>query len=375
MLGSKELYFNFQNNVYYTKSLYDKLKKSTSPLIPKLETNEQGRLHAGQKMPIKKEKIKNKKQIALIPIYDNIGSQVNLIANQMMVLPDGFDLSLTNIIADNGNFNLGIQGNKYFSMKHTFSFDGPLSSLMSGGQRGYGVECLVQSGANYTLMSNLAPGTGTLDGQCEYRYKNISFLFAFAVTNSKDPRLNLMLPNYSGKLTWANSRHNLTIGKGQTQSWYFSSFHRLTSKFLIGSKFLISSETQETNLSLGGSYKIIGKSGEFELLECRVSSKALSAFYTKTLNRYSTLCTKFDVNFGQRNGSSSIMYKYIFGNETNGIQILGEITSKLICRSIFMMPFMQRFLFRINGEMNHFDYNPQRGQVPHKFGFQIQMQI
>lgn len=69
------------------------------------------------------------------------------------------------------------------------------------------------------------------------------------------------------------------------------------------------------------------------------------------------------------------MYKYIFGNEMNGIQILGEITSKLICRTIFLMPFMQRFIFRINGEMNRFDLNPQAGQVPHKFGFQIQMQI
>jgi hypothetical protein len=69
------------------------------------------------------------------------------------------------------------------------------------------------------------------------------------------------------------------------------------------------------------------------------------------------------------------MYKYIFGNEINGVQILGEITSRLICRTIFLMPFMQRFIFRINGEINHFHYNPQEGQVPHKFGFQIQMQI
>jgi len=235
-----------------------------------------------------------------------------------MVLPDGFDLSLTKIIADNGNFNMGIQGDKYFSMKHNFSFDGPLSFLMSGGQRDYGVECLVQSGSDYTLMSNLAPGAGTLDGHWEYRYKNINFLFSFAVTNSNDPLLNLMLPNYSGKLTWANSRHNLTFGKSQTQSWYFSTFHRLTSKFLMGSKFLFSPETQETNLSLGGSYKILGKSGELEILECRMSNKALTAFYTKTLNKYSTLCTKFDLNFAQRNASSSIMYKYMFGNETNG---------------------------------------------------------
>lgn len=372
MIGTKELYSNFQNNTYYSKSFYKKVKYPTVPYIAKCETSENGRLNAGQKMPTKK---KNNKQIPSVSTYDNIGSQVNLITNQMVVLPDGFDLSLTNIVADNGNFSIGIQGDKYFSMKHTFSFDGPLSFLMSGGQRDYGVECLVQSGSNYTLMSNLAPGAGTLDGQCEYRYKNISFLFSFAVTNSSDPRLNLMLPNYSGKLTWATSKHNLTIGKSQTQSWYFSTLHRLTSKLLMGSKFLISSETEETNLSLGGSYKITGKSGEFEILECRMSSKALSAFYTKTLNKYSTLCTKFDLNFGQRNASSSVMYKYIFGSEANGIQILGEITSKLICRTIFMMPFMQRFIFRINGEMNHFDYNPQGGQVPHKFGFQIQMQI
>lgn len=375
MFGSKELYLNYQNNKYYFKSFYEKLKQSILPFISKSETSEQGRLYAGQKMPTKKTKIQAKKKIPSIPTYDNIGSQVNLITNQMMVLPDGFDLSFTNIVADNGNFNVGIQGDKYFSMKHTFSFDGPLSFLMSGGQRDYSVECLVQSGANYTLMSNLTPGTGTLDGQWEYRYKNISFLFAFAVTNSNDPRLNLMLPNYFGKLTWANSRHNLTIGKSQTESWYLSTFHRLTSKFLIGSKFLISSETQETNLSLGGSYKIIGKSSEFEILECRINNKVLNAFYTKTLNKYSTLCTKFDLNFGQRNASSSIMYKYIFGNEANGIQILGEITSKLVCRTIFMIPFMQRFIFRINGEMNRFYCNPQRGQVPHKFGFQIQMQI
>lgn len=314
MLGTKELYSNFQNNTYYTKSFYNKIKHPTKFLVAKCETSENGRLNAGQEMPTKK-KNRNSKHILPVSTYDSIGSQVNVITNQMVVLPDGFDLSLTNIITDNGNFSMGIQGDKYFSMKHTFSFDGPLSFLMSGGQRDYGVECLVQSGANYTLMSNLAPGTGTLDGQCEYRFKNISFLFSFAVTNSSDPRLNLMLPNYSGKLTWANSRHNLTIGKSQTQSWYFSTFHRLTSKILMGSKFLISSETEETNLSLGGSYKIIGKSGELQILECRMSSKALSVFYTKTLNKYSTLCTKLDFNFGQKNASSSIMYKYLFAKQ------------------------------------------------------------
>lgn len=163
-------------------------------------------------------------------------------------------------------------------------------------------------------MSNFAPSAKTLDGQLEYRYKNISFLFSFAVTNSEDPRLNLMLPNYSGRLTWANPTHNLTIGKNQTQSWYFSTFHRLTSKFLIGSKFLISPETQESIFSLGGSYKIIGKTQEFEILECRMSSIVLNAFYTKTVNKHSTLCTKLDLNFRQKNASSSIMYKYVFGN-------------------------------------------------------------
>lgn len=293
----------------------------------------------------------------------------------MMIMSDGFDLSLTNVIADNGNVSLGIQGDKYFSMKHTFSFDGPLGFMLSGGQRDYNIECLVQSGSDFTLMSNFVPSAKTLDGQLEYRYKNVSFLFSFAVTNSTDPRLNLMLPNYSGKLTWANPTHNLTIGKNQTQTWYLSTLHRLTSKFLMGSKFIISPETQESIFSLGGSYKIIGKTGESEILEWRISSMILSAFYTKTVNKHSTLCTKFDLNFRKKNASSSIMYKYIFGNEMNGIQILGEITSKLICRTIFLMPFMQRFIFRINGEMNRFDLNPQAGQVPHKFGFQIQMQI
>jgi hypothetical protein len=102
-------------------------------------------------------------------------------------------------------------------MKHTFSFDGPLAFMISGGQRDYSIECLVQSGSDYTLMSNFVPSAKTLDGQLEYYYKNISFLFSFAVTNSTDPRLNLMLPSYSGKLTWANRIHNLTIGKNQTQ--------------------------------------------------------------------------------------------------------------------------------------------------------------
>lgn len=374
MIGAKELYINFRNNSYHAKSFYEKNRNSNVLPIATCETDQKGKLKIGEKMPIKKKNQTNK-QDHPVSQYDNIGSQVNIIANQMMVLSDGFDFSLTNIIADNGNFSLGIQGDQYFSMKHTFSFDGPLSFMMSGGQRDYSVECLVQSGSNYTLMSNLSPSAGTLDGQLEYRFKNISFLFSFAVTNSKDPRLNIMLPSFSGRLTWANSRHNITVGKNQTQSWYLSTLHRLTSKLLIGSKFLISAETQETNLSLGGSYKIIGKTSGLEILECRVSGIILSAFYTKTLNKNSTLCSKFDLNFGQKNASSSIMYKYMFGNEVNGVQILGEITSKLICRTIFLMPFMQRFIFRINAELNHFDYNLQGGQVPHKFGFQIQMQI
>lgn len=374
MTQSEELYYNIKNNKCHIISFYNKIKNSKIFKISKCETGKNGKLEVGQKMPKKKEK-ESIKQKFPVTHYDNIGSLSNIITNQMMVMSDGFDFSLTNVIADNGNVALAIQGDKYFSMKHTFSFDGPLSFMLSGGQRDYNVECLVQSGSNYTLMSNFAPSAKTLDGQLEYHYRNISFLFSFAVTNSEDPRLNLMLPNYSGRLTWSNLTHNLTIGKNQTQSWYFSTLHRLTSKFLMGSKFLISPETQESVFSLGGSYKIIEKTGEFEILECRMSNMILSAFYTKAVNKHSTLCTKLDLNLQQKNASSCIMYKYIFGNEVTGVQILGEITSKLICRTIFSMPFMQRFIFRINGEINHFDYNPQAGQVPHKFGFQIQMQI
>jgi len=75
MLGSKEFYLNFQNNLYHTKSFYDKLKESTSLIIAKSETKEHGRLNPGQKMPTKKVQIQTKKQIPSIPIYDNIGSQ------------------------------------------------------------------------------------------------------------------------------------------------------------------------------------------------------------------------------------------------------------------------------------------------------------
>eukprot|EP00493_Phyllostaurus_siculus_P002588 UN02601 len=96
-----------------------------------------------------------------VPSYEMLGSHINMITNQMMMLNDGFDLSITNIIADNGNMAMGVQGDSYFSIRHSLAFEGPLGVLLSGGQRDYSAEFIAQRGKDYTLVANWTPAQGT----------------------------------------------------------------------------------------------------------------------------------------------------------------------------------------------------------------------
>lgn len=356
------------------------IKNAVAFPTAKCQTDSTGKLSAGTSMPkpkkAKKKPLRPAEKLKPVPTYDLIGGQINMISNQMMMMTDGFDFSMTNIIADNGNMMHGVQGDSYFSLRHQMSFEGPLGFLMTGGQRDYSVECIAQKGKDYTLVANWTPSQGTLDGQWEHRWSRyISSAFQFAVTSSNDRRLAMMLPNYSGKVTWANSLHNITLGKGQSGAFYLSTLHRVLPRLLVGSKITMS-DSGESFLAGGFQYRIPGlKPTESETIECRASVKQITAMYSRTLSKHSTLAAKCDFNLRQKSATSSVYYKYLFGSENTGTQIMGEITSKMCCKVIYMMPFLQRFMLRVSGEMNHFDYNPKLGQVPHKFGFNIMMQL
>lgn len=342
---------------------------------------ESGKLKVGQKMPNKKPKSMTKsrpaEKLGPVPSYEMLGGTINMISNQMMMMTDGFDMSMTNVIADNGNMAMGVQGDSYFSLRHQMSFEGPLGFLMTGGQRDYAVEAIAQKGKDYTLVANWTPSQGTLDGQWEHHWsKHWSSMFQFAVTSSDSRQLAMYLPNFSGKVTYQDTMRNISVGKGQTEAMYCSTMHRVLPRLLVGSKLSYSPDSGVANMSAAAQYKIRGpKPQELETIECRASSKSVTAMYTRQISKHATLAAKCDVKLASKTATSSFLYKYLFGSENTGTQIMGEITSKMQCKVIYMMPFMQRFMLRVNGEMNHFDYNPKQGQVPHKFGFNIMMQL
>jgi len=379
----------FQNSA----QLLDAFQNS---VIRTAKCEDDGKLRAGNfEQPAQRLKRKKKEQTKSRPkreagnvdssklppvgTYDMMGGTINMISNQMMMSSDSFEMSLTNVIADDGNMMMGVQGESYFTVRHSLTMDGPLTYLMSGGQgsgREYTVEAIAARAKHYTCVANWTPSMGTLDGQWEQHYtNNLSSMFQFAVTGSDDRRLAMMLPNFSGKFTYANSLRNWTAGKSQQGSFYISTLNRILPYFSLGSKFTYK-EDGNTALSLGGQYTIRGSTPfEKEVIEFRSSAQALTAMYTRQLSRHATLATKFDLAYGSKQASSSLFYKYMFGSEASGTQILGEIDSKFTCKCIFMMPFLQRFMLKINGEMNHFDCNVKMGQVQHKFGFNIMVQF
>jgi len=377
-----EIYKDYQNGQNLTR-VFNRLKSSVVTTAKCDESNESGKVSAGAKMPSMKKQKKEKKKRAPqrdlppCPTFDMLGSTINMIGNQMMMMGDGFELSLQNIIADNGNMAMGVQGDSYFSLRHQMVFEGPLGFLMSGGQRDYVVECIAQNGPDSTLVANWTPSQGMMDGQWENKWsKNIATTFQFAVTSSDDRRLAMMLPNYSGKITWNTSLHNFTLGKGQQGGFFLSSLHRILPNLMLGSKLNYNGESGSTSMTVGGQYRMKGnKPGQMEVFECRLGSKAVTGMYTRQISKHATLATKCNLQFGSKSATSSIFYKYLFGSEQMGSQIMGEITSNFTCKTIFMMPFLSRFMLRCTGEMNHFDYNPKLGQVPHKFGFNIMMQF
>jgi hypothetical protein len=345
------------------------------PHTAKCET-ETGKISAGARMPKankeRKKPLRSAPKLSQVPTYDLIGGQINMISNQMMMMSDGFDFNLTNIVADNSNMNMGIQGDSVFNLRHQMSFEGPWAFLMTGGQitRDYSVEIVAQKGKDYTMVANWTPSQGTMDGQWAYRWnKNISSEFTFAVTSSNDRRLAMMLPNYSGKVSWANTMHNFTAGKGQAGTFFISTLHRVLPRLLVGSKMIVT-DAGDSFISGGFQYKIPGlKPQEQEVLELRASAKQITAMYTRSLSKHATLAAKCDFNVRKKASTASVYYKYMFGSENSGSQIYGEITSKACCKVIWMMPFLQRFMLRCTGELNHLDYNHKMGQVPHKFGF------
>merc|ERR1719203_1750845 len=227
---------------------------------------------AKKKAPVRKAPAE---KLGPVPTFDMLGGTVNMIGNQMMMMGDGFDMSMTNVIADNGNMAMGVQGDSYFSMRHQMSFEGPLGFLMTGGQKDYSVECIAQKGKDYTLVANWNPSQRAMDGQWEHHWsKNIGSMFQFAVTSSDNPQMAMYLPNFSGKVTYQNTMHNVTVGKGQTESVYISTMHRVLPRVIMGSKLSFNPNDGTANMSVAAQYKIRGaKPQKLETLECRASAK------------------------------------------------------------------------------------------------------
>lgn len=344
------------------------------------------KLRPGTRMPERRKKkrakpkqsMKPKRRVPPPPSYEMVGATSMMISQQMQMLGDGFDLSITNMIADNGNLAMGVQPDSFFTMKHNISFEGPFGYLMSGGGRDYTLECHAQNSKSSTFFANYTPSQSTIEGNWEQKYGyGLNSSFQFAVSTSEDPRMKLMLPSYTGKLQHVSSKHNINFGKNQKGEMYMSVFHRVLPSLCLGTKLAMKDlKGNGARLSFAGQYKMPPKRpGQVETIEAEVSAQAMKAIYSHQLSKHSTLIAKADINFEKKHAASSFMYKYLFGSENSGTQIMGEVTSGRTLRAIYMTPFLRQFMLRVHGEMDHFNADARLGKPTHKFGWSIMMQL
>eukprot|EP00484_Ammonia_sp_Unknown_P015945 CAMPEP_0197080580 /NCGR_PEP_ID=MMETSP1384-20130603/214200_1 /TAXON_ID=29189 /ORGANISM="Ammonia sp." /LENGTH=455 /DNA_ID=CAMNT_0042519467 /DNA_START=28 /DNA_END=1395 /DNA_ORIENTATION=+ len=373
----------------------------------------------------------------LLPIFEMSTNVSNDLILELQHGNEGFDLHIGQTVCDDSRPTMGEEAQSYFLMRHSFTYPGPLMTMLQGpmaavtGGYGYRISAEAVHRDKYVLVGTYS--NNTVEGVWEHTWnKNIkshlTFVAGFESAQQRQmaalmaqqqgmpPQSESKFPaaisyiDYRGN-NWS-SRLHLDMMNNQLSLSFNRRVYSISKDFQVGARIVSSYEKRKSLLEFGGRYQwrsaanqhrmysasSTEKEGEeAEKKSAAVSTKktksglntveamyslessTLQLFYTKHITDNAALTSRLMWKTSTWSGlMASIGYRYQFGRHMGMSKtISGEIAADGNFRQMITFPVLGNMICKLYAEINHFltPQQLQQGQFPHKFGIQLNIHL
>lgn len=403
-----------------------KLPKSSSSENKKKKLPKKSKRKSSKKSKVKKPS-KRSRGAYLGPFETSTNTSNDVLLDvQHGSQTEGFDLHIGQTVCDDSRPSMGEEASSYFLMRHSFTYPGPLMTMLQGpmaaitGGYGYRISAEAVHREKYVLVGTYH--NNTVEGVWEHTWnKHIKshLTFVAGFESAQQRQMAAMMAQQQGLPASTESRFPAAISYIDYRSDNWSSrlhldmmnnqmslsFNRrlysISKDFQIGTRLVSSYEKRKSLLEIGGKYqwktqraksgvgeekkankiaKKVTKSG-LNTVEAmyNIETTTLQMYYTHNVSDNAALTSRLmwkTASWDQLMGS--IGYKYQFGRHMGlSKTICGEVAGDGNFRQMITFPVLGNMICKFYAEINHF-LSPnaiQQGQFPHKFGFQLNIHL
>jgi len=403
--------------------------KKKLPKKSKKKSASKSKRKSSKKSTVKKP---SKQKGELLPIFEMSTNTSNDLLLDIQHGNEGFDLHIGQTVCDDSRPTMGEEASSYFLMRHSFTYPGPLMTMLQGpmaavtGGYGYRISAEAVHRDKYVLVGTYS--NNTVEGVVEHSWsRNLKWHCTFVAgfesaqqrqmaammaqqqglppqTESKFPAAISYL-DYRGD-NWSCRLH-VDLMNNQLSCSANRRLYSLSKNLQIGTRLVSSYEKRKSLLEFGGKYQwrsgsaaaattedegqkkegkkakkeVMGKRKGLNTVEMQwnMDSSTLQANYTQNVTDNAALTARMMWKTSTMNQlMASIGYKYQFGRHMgNSKTICGEIAADGNFRQMLTFPVLGNMICKVYAEMNHFlsGQQLQQGQFPHKFGFQLNVHL
>lgn len=328
---------------------------------------------------------------------------------------EGLDLHISQTVCDDGRPNMGEEAQSYFLMRHSFLYPGPLTTMMqgpaamSGATTGYRVSAEAVKREKYVLVGTLA--NNTIEGVWEHTWsRNLKthLIFVAGFESLQQRQMAMMMggaqgPRFPAAIAFVQYRmrnFSTRLHLDMMHNQLSLSFNRrFGDRFQCGTRISSNYDQRKTLVEFGGKYEWNGSQGKKgndskSMVDMKLQTKAgdqcveglynmstntVQMMYSHHLTDNSALTSRISWRVGSSDVvMASVGYRYLFGKHVQMCKsICGEIAADGNIRQMITFPILGNMMMKFYAEINHFlaPQQMQQGQMPHKFGFQLNIHL
>jgi len=409
--------------------------KKSLPKKSKKKSGSKSKRKSSKKSTVKKP---SKQRGELLPVFEMSTNTSNDLLLDIQHGNEGFDLHIGQTVCDDSRPTMGEEASSYFLMRHSFTYPGPLMTMLQGpmaalgGGYGYRISAEAVHRDKYVLVGTYS--NNTVEGVLEHSWnRNLKWHLTFVAgfespqqrqmaammaqqqglppqTESKFPAA-ISYIDYRGD-NWS-SRLHLDLMNNQLSCSVNRRLYSISKDLQIGSRIVSSYEKRKSLLEFGGKYqwksgsagmatddgddgmekmgkKKKGKKKKEGALSKRsksglntveaqynMDSGTLQAMYTQNVTDNAALTARMMWKTSTMNQlMASIGYRYQFGRHMgNSKTICGEIAADGNFRQMLTFPVLGNMICKVYAEMNHFLSGQQLQQGQFPHKFGFQLNV
>eukprot|EP01084_Bolivina_argentea_P026839 49903_1 len=363
----------------------------------------------------KKSKVKKpgKKKRELMPVFEMSTNTSNDMLLDIQHGNEGFDLHIGQTVCDDSRPSMGEEASSYFLMRHSFTYPGPLMTMLQGpmaaitGGYGYRISAEAVHRDKCVLVGTYS--NNTVEGVWEHTWSqhlksHLTFVAGFESAQQRQmaalmaqqqglpPQTESKFPAAISYIDYKKDNWSARLHCDMMNNQLSLSFNRrlyfLSKDLQIGARIVSSYEKRKSSLEVGGKYqwqlssntdsnannkeskKSKTKKAGLNTMEAtfNVESSTAQLMYTQNISDNAAFTSRLMWKTSTLNQlMASIGYRYQFGRVMGMSKtICGEIAADGNFRQMITFPVLGNMICKFYAEINHFlsPQQVQQGQYP-----------